>query len=284
MRSGTKPRTWLAQFLMIAVATPCCGGCSNPQGEPATAVKQAEPESTPAVSMDDSRTDSPDRVESEPSETSVVESPAESVSGATETEAELQAAETAPATTSNGAVSITEKAPVELTDQSRLPVPESMPKVVMTQAHAASCLVKVGDPFPELTLNDPRGEPTTLESLRGDALTVVLFWNASTPYGVAQLRDLETDVRKRFDSLGVSVVGIDVGDSAEAVRDIASDKGVTYPQLLDSDGSLYRQVATRFIPRVYLLDTNGTVLWFDLEYSVATRRHLLQAIRFQIES
>ncbi len=290
MQSGTRPRNLFARLLVIAIAGSWCGGCGNSESEPAATARRSESQSAP-TKLDDVRVESSDRLEPSPAETPTdrtaephVEKPLDSSEETPEGESEMQSAETLPATATNASDSATSGIPAAPGDRSSLPVPTSMPTVVMTEAHAATCLVKVGEVFPEVTLNDSFGEPTTLASLRGEKLTVVLFWNARTPYGIAQLHDLETYVQSRFNSQGVSIVGINVGDTTETVRDITSDKGIAYPQLLDSDGSLYRQVATQCIPRVYLLDTQRTILWLDLEYSVGTMRHLLQAIRFQIES
>jgi hypothetical protein len=38
------------------------------------------------------------------------------------------------------------------------------------------------------------------------------------------------------------------------------------------------------LPRTYLLDSSGKILWFDLEYSRSTRRELNQAIRYVLKS
>jgi hypothetical protein len=53
--------------------------------------------------------------------------------------------------------------------------------------------------------------------------------------------------------------------------------------LSDKDGAAHKQVATSKLPRSYLLDPSGKILWFDLEYSPTTRRDLAQAIRFTLE-
>jgi hypothetical protein len=41
-------------------------------------------------------------------------------------------------------------------------------------------------------------------------------------------------------------------------------------------------VASEKLPRTYLLDASGKILWFDIEYSRTTRQQLLSAIRFSL--
>jgi hypothetical protein len=56
--------------------------------------------------------------------------------------------------------------------------------------------------------------------------------------------------------------------------------GATFPCLLDQKGAYFAQVAkdTR-MPRIFLLDAAGKVLWFDVEYSRFSRRDLNRSIR-----
>jgi hypothetical protein len=53
-----------------------------------------------------------------------------------------------------------------------------------------------------------------------------------------------------------------------------------FDNLLDSNGALFAKVATENIPRTYLLDSQGKILWFDWEYSRSTRRDLERGIKF----
>jgi hypothetical protein len=48
--------------------------------------------------------------------------------------------------------------------------------------------------------------------------------------------------------------------------------------LLDAEGKALDAVATEKLPRTYLLDASGQILWFDIEYSESTRRELKNAI------
>ena len=82
---------------------------------------------------------------------------------------------------------------------------------------------------------------------------------------------------------GLRVVAVNEGDTAESVKSLVEKAAATFPCLLDPDGALFDQVATEKLPRVYLLDAEGTILWFDLEFSRTTRDKLLQAIQFALD-
>ena len=53
--------------------------------------------------------------------------------------------------------------------------------------------------------------------------------------------------------------------------------------LMDPQGKALAQVATRYLPRTYLVDAAGKIVWFDMEYSPSTRRQLIQAIECTVD-
>ena len=80
----------------------------------------------------------------------------------------------------------------------------------------------------------------------------------------------------------MNVIGLNTQNPAEEVQKITSGRDVIFPVLLDDGGKLLEQLATDKLPRTYLLDAAGKILWLDLEYSRTTRRDLLAAIRSQL--
>jgi peroxiredoxin len=162
------------------------------------------------------------------------------------------------------------------------PPPDNMhePIVLMSQSHEDACLVKVGARLPDVTLPDLSAQPQSLADLRGPKLTVVVFWSLEQALGREQFRRLEAEVYLPFNKAGVSLVAINVGDAEDAVRAAYEDAGAAFPCLLDADAAFYRSVADAKLPRTYLLDDEGRVVWLDIEYSRSTRRELLNAIHY----
>jgi len=160
------------------------------------------------------------------------------------------------------------------------PPPPKLPEVKMPAKLAETCLVKVGGSMPEADLANLEGKRLAIRSLFGKKLTVVLFWESENMYATQALEYLDLDVTKPFGEKGVRVVGISVKDSPEAARKAVGQAGVKYVNLLDPQGAYFAKAATEKIPRVYLLDASGKVLWLDIEYSTSTRRDLARAIKF----
>jgi peroxiredoxin len=164
------------------------------------------------------------------------------------------------------------------------PPPPTIPTVSMTRQDRDKCLLWVGDIMPEAELPDPSGVAQPLAKLRGPKLTVVCFWRSGDkPFAqevaTQTLADLEQVVHFPYREKGVQVIGINEGDRPEAVRQRVAEAKVTFPCLLDPDGALLAKVATEGLPRVYLLDADGSILWLDAEFSLATRRALEKGIQ-----
>jgi thioredoxin-dependent peroxiredoxin len=77
----------------------------------------------------------------------------------------------------------------------------------------------------------------------------------------------------------VAVITIDVGDTPQQVRQALETAGAKLPVLLDRDGAYFAKVATERLPRTYVLDAKGKVLWFDTEYSEATSRGMIRTLQ-----
>jgi peroxiredoxin len=149
----------------------------------------------------------------------------------------------------------------------------NVPAVLLSAEHAKLCTVNVGDAFPAIDLPKLGGGNASVKSLAGAKATIVAFWTDDRWMSKTALHDL---VRAAGD--GVSIVGVAVGVKQDAAEKTLADSGVKFTQLVDEQGSAFAQVGTGALPRLYVLDGEGRVAWFDIEYSEATRRELKQTL------
>jgi peroxiredoxin len=140
-------------------------------------------------------------------------------------------------------------------------------------------MVKVGDKLPAISLNRLGDRPTRLNELFGRTATVVAFWRADRRASRTLLADLGPDVAEPFRERGVAVISVAVQTPETDARAMLEKASAQIPTLLDADGQAFAQVGKERLPRVYLVDSDGKILWFDIDYSLATRRELNQALR-----
>ena len=160
------------------------------------------------------------------------------------------------------------------------PPKPTMPEVQLTDTLAKTCLVKVDDQLPEGKLADQNGQVVELQSKLGPKMTVLCFWNGDDIYALEELQQLERHIAGPYADKGVNVIAINPKDTPQVAAEKVQMTGATYPSLLDPDGAYFAKLATEGLPRTYLVDDQGKILWFDTEYSRGTLRDLRQAIDF----
>ena len=159
------------------------------------------------------------------------------------------------------------------------PAPPAPPRVLLSAGHAKLCRVNVGDPFPAVRLPLLGGPTTQLATLRGKQATVILFWHPDRWMARTALIDMQRDIASQFAAEQVAVVGIAVELPAGAVQSSLNQAKAAFPQLIDTDGAAFAAVGTVALPRLYVLDPTGKIIWFDIEYSEGTRRELWQTLK-----
>jgi peroxiredoxin len=150
-----------------------------------------------------------------------------------------------------------------------------IPKVALTRQEQDLCKLKVGDSMPAIELPRVDGaKPTKLADMYGKSATVVVFWKGDRRMTREEFADLGPDVIELFGKSGVAVVGVAVQETAQSAQELLTKGGTKFDNLLDADGKAFAQVGAERLPQTYVLDPSGKVVWFDIEYSLATRREL----------
>jgi peroxiredoxin len=160
-------------------------------------------------------------------------------------------------------------------------VQAQVPPVVLSKEHEALCKVRVGDAMPNLEL--PRlgagSAPAKLADLSGEKGTVIVFWRGDRRMAREQLADMAPDVMEPFADKGIGAIGIAVDESSQEAQATLQKAKASFVNLLDAGGKAFAQFGRQKLPRTYVVDANGKIVWFDIEYSHATRRELKQAIK-----
>ena len=159
------------------------------------------------------------------------------------------------------------------------PAPKpTVPEVNLTEKDSATCLIKVGDEMPNAAMQDLGSGPVELHSLFGKKLSVICFWNSEHTSGLQAIQELQKYVAEPYADKGVAVIGINVGDTPQVAKQKVDLAEARFAMLVDPQSVYFKKIATGILPRVYLIDADGKVLWFDLEYSRSMRRDLQQGI------
>ena len=151
-------------------------------------------------------------------------------------------------------------------------------KVELTETHKALCKVAVGDQMPTIEAANLEGQMTSLSSLYGPKASVIVFFDHRKALSRMQLADVTPDIVERFSNRGVRAVVVAVNQTADQAQQSLAEAKAQVPTLVDPEGAAFAAVGSERLPRTYVLDSSGKIVWFDIEYSRSTRREMLGAL------
>jgi cytochrome c biogenesis protein CcmG/thiol:disulfide interchange protein DsbE len=122
----------------------------------------------------------------------------------------------------------------------------------------------VGKPAPELSLpvaaNGAPGTRMSVADLKGHAV-LLDFW-ASWCGPCAMEAPVVDRLARRYEKKGLVVLGVNVSDTPAVIQAYASQKGLSYPMVLDPGSTASERYGVRQLPSLVVIDKQGNVQAF----------------------
>ena len=126
---------------------------------------------------------------------------------------------------------------------------------------SAAAAAKIGEAAPAFTLHDTDGKSVSLSDFAGK--TVVLEWvNPDCPF-VVRHYNLDTMTKLAEANKDVVWLAIATGATADAesLKTFKTKEGISYPILLDPDGSTGKAYGAKKTPHMYIVDKAGKLAY-----------------------
>lgn len=140
----------------------------------------------------------------------------------------------------------------------------------------ATTLIHAGDMAPDFTVEMLDGSSVTLSKLQGKP-TLLIFWATWCPPCREELSHLQEGVIDVFGNK-INVLPISRGEKREVVEGFLDKMGYTFAVGLDGDQSIYRKYATNYIPRCWVIDSKGEVVYAGVGYDEAIAAEVNEAL------
>lgn len=142
---------------------------------------------------------------------------------------------------------------------------------------AATTLIHAGDKAPDFTAEMLDGSNVTLSALQNKP-TLLIFWATWCPPCRAELAHLQEGVIDVFGD-AINVLPLSRGEKREVVEEYIAKMGYTFAVGLDSEQKAYNLYASNYIPRCFVIDTDGTVLYSGVGYDEAVAEEVNAKLR-----
>jgi peroxiredoxin len=112
---------------------------------------------------------------------------------------------------------------------------------------------------PDFSLPDVAGRATRLKDFRGKVVFLNFFATWCEPCRV-EMPAME-QLYQMYRDKGMVVLAVDIRESAKDVRTFTQELKLSFPALLDGDGSVAYTYGIRPVPATYLIGRDGKILW-----------------------
>lgn len=110
---------------------------------------------------------------------------------------------------------------------------------------------------PDFTLQTPGGQAMSLSSLRGQVI-VVNFWASWCPACRQEMPAMQ-QVYDQYRDRGLVVLGVNLAEGGEHVSAFVDEMGLTFPVVLDRDGSVAGRYRVNAVPATFFVDRSGVI-------------------------
>jgi peroxiredoxin len=144
-----------------------------------------------------------------------------------------------------------------------------------------STLTKVGDAVPQFTIQTIDGQTLTPQSLKGKVVLINFFatWCGPCNEEMPHLQKVSQEITdKRF-----VMVSVGREHQPDEVKKFAQDKKLSFSFAADPKRDVYKLFATQFIPRNYVIDSNGKIVFQSVGFTEEELGRMTQAIKKSLE-
>jgi len=133
--------------------------------------------------------------------------------------------------------------------------------IVITFFLAKTGLAQTSDMAPDFTLRDLYGQSVKLSSYLGKPVFLV-FGTTWCPNCKAELPQMKS-LYEKYKNKGLIMFNIDIQESREKVMSFAQKRNISFPVLLDTDGSVADAYGILGVPAKVLIDRKGKIICWN---------------------
>ena len=128
---------------------------------------------------------------------------------------------------------------------------------ITSDGQEAAAGVNVGESAPDFTLIDLEGNQVSLSDFRGET-GFINFWATWCPPCRAEMPEIEA-VYQEYKDKDVVVIGVDILEPEDVVRQFVEQGGYSWTFVLDTSGEVAANYRVTAIPTSFFIDREGII-------------------------
>jgi peroxiredoxin len=153
----------------------------------------------------------------------------------------------------------------------------------LASSEAESSLTKVGDAVPAFTIETTAGQKLTPESLKGKVVLLNFFATWCGPC-LGEMPHLQKLHEQFKDNDKFVMVAVGREHQPDEVKAFAEKQKLTFPVAADPKHEAYGLFAKQYIPRNYVIDRDGKILFQSVGFSEEEFQEMTKQIQKALET
>lgn len=138
--------------------------------------------------------------------------------------------------------------------------------------------LEVGDALPDFQVNDMQDFKVSSDELHGK-IGVIVFFAHWCPSCLQELPHIENELWNKYkDNEQVKLMVIARAISRDTIQHFISKNKYTFPTYTDPNRRAYRKFARKHIPRSYVINRDGKIIWSSKGYNPDEFQNLIRCI------
>ena len=125
---------------------------------------------------------------------------------------------------------------------------------------------EVGQPMPSFTVTELGGEKISVGGVKGKVM-LVNFWATWCPPCRVEMPRLEKEVWRKYKSDDFVMIAIAREQTAQEINAFRKEYGFSFPMASDPQREVYKLFGNGGIPRSYVVDGDGKILFQSIGYT-----------------
>lgn len=143
-------------------------------------------------------------------------------------------------------------------------------------------MTKIGDLVPAFKVETTCGKTFDSQKLDGNVTLINFFATWCGPCN-AEMPHLEKEIWQGYKDKGLTVISIGREHSADEVQAFKEKKELTFAMAPDPERTIYKKFATMYIPRNYILDKDGHILYQHKGFNNDELKKMIKTIETQLD-